>query len=142
MTKTFVAGLLALTVALAAPVPGPVAGAVADVTFIPGAETTAAFTKGKPLVETDAYKVHASRRDAPGQAEVHARDTDVIYVLDGTATIVTGGRAVDAKATAPHELRGPSIADGVRRRLAKGDVLIVPHGVPHQFTEVQAPFLY
>jgi hypothetical protein len=67
MTKTFVAGLLALTVALAAPVPGPVAGAVADVAFIPGAETTAAFTKGKPLVETDAYKATPAAATRPAR---------------------------------------------------------------------------
>ena len=43
------------------------------------------------------------------------------------------------KDTAPNELRGTSIEGGTARRLAKGDVLIVPNGVPHQFTEVQAP---
>jgi quercetin dioxygenase-like cupin family protein len=112
------------------------------VTFFSGDQTRAAFAKGQPLVETAAYKIHASRRDAPGQAEVHTRDTDIIYVLDGTATIVTGGQAVQTKATAPGEYRGPSIADGVPRRLAKGDVIVIPNGTAHQFTEVSAPFLY
>lgn len=112
------------------------------VTYFSGDQTRAAFAAGKPLVETESYKVHASRREAPGQAEVHQRDTDIIYVLEGSATIVTGGTAVRATAIAPGELRGPSIEGGTPRTLAKGDVLVVPNGTAHQFTQVTAPFLY
>ena len=39
-------------------------------------------------------------------------------------------------------LRGSSIRNGQTRQIAKGDVIIVPHGVPHQFLEVTNPFLY
>ena len=86
--------------------------------------------------------MHASRREAPGQAELHDTDTDIIYVLDGTATIVTGGQAVEARVIAAGERRGTAIAGGTTRRLAKGDLVIVPNGVPHQFTEVEGAFLY
>jgi quercetin dioxygenase-like cupin family protein len=86
--------------------------------------------------------VHASRREKPGQAEIHTKDTDVIYVLDGTATFVTGGEAVDTKEIAANELRGSSIRNGQTRQIAKGDVIVVPTGVPHQFLEVTNPFLY
>lgn len=113
-----------------------------QVTHIPSARVTAAFSKGEPLLETGSYKVHASLREAPGKAEVHARDTDIIYVLEGTATIVTGGRVVEASTTAPDEIRGSSIRGGVEQQLTKGDVFIVPNGVPHWFTRVQAPFRY
>ena len=114
----------------------------ASVTTISGAEVNAAFVKGRPLIETAAYKIHASRRDAPGQAEAHALDTDIFYILDGAATLVTGGEVTGLKETAPNERRGASITGGASRRLAKGDIVIIPNGVPHQFTEVQAPFLY
>jgi uncharacterized protein GlcG (DUF336 family) len=113
-----------------------------DVVFIEAAKTKAAFEKGMPLVETGAFKVHASRREAAGMAEVHARDTDVIYVLEGKATVVTGGTVVGAKTTAPDELRGVRIEGGTARTLTKGDVLIVPEGVPHWFSEVNGPLLY
>jgi mannose-6-phosphate isomerase-like protein (cupin superfamily) len=129
---------LALTLALAF----PTLAAGQQVTYFPAAKTTAGFAKGQPLIETDHYKVHTSRREAPGQAEVHDADTDIFYVLDGAATIVTGGRPVGAKQTAPGEHRADAIEGGARQRLVKGDVLIVPSGVPHQFTEVTAPFLY
>ncbi len=65
-------------------------------TFIDSKNVSAAFAKGMPLLETAGYKVHASRRVEPGQAEIHTLDTDVIYVVDGSATLVTGGKAVDA----------------------------------------------
>ena len=110
--------------------------------FIDASKTAAAFKKGQPLIETPAFKVHASRREAAGMAEVHTRDTDVIYVLDGRATVVTGGTVVDAKSTGADELRGVRIEGGTSRTLGKGDVLIVPEGVPHWFSEVEGPFLY
>ena len=111
-------------------------------TYLPAAKVTAAFTKGAPLIETAGYKIHASRRDAPGMAEVHGRDTDIIYVLDGTATLVTGGELVDGKTTAPDEQRGASIRGGKEQRLVKGDVFVVPNGVPHWFRDVPGPILY
>lgn len=112
------------------------------VTFIDSGAVAAAFAKGAPLVEIGAYKVHASRREAPGKAEVHVQDTDIIYVLHGHATFVTGGTMVDGQTTAPDEVRGPRIDGGDTRVLKPGDVIIVPSGTPHWFTDVHAPFLY
>jgi glc operon protein GlcG len=111
-------------------------------TFIPAATVDSAFEQGRPLLETAAYKIHASRRDGPGMAEVHTRDTDIVYVLDGTATLITGGEVVDGKTTASDEIRGQSIRGGQLQRLSKGDVIVIPNGVPHWFKEVQAPFRY
>jgi quercetin dioxygenase-like cupin family protein len=114
----------------------------ADVTYLPSAEVAAAFARGGVLVKADGFQVHASRREAPGQAEVHAKETDVIYVLDGSATFVTGGTTVDPKPTDPDELRGASIDGGESRRLVPGDVIVVPKGVPHWFKAVDGPFTY
>jgi glc operon protein GlcG len=114
----------------------------ADVTYITSPNVAAAFAKGAPLLEVNGYKIHASRRDAPGIAEIHERDTDIIYVLDGTATLVTGGAAVEATTVAPEEIRGKAIQGGQSRQLVKGDLIVVPHGVPHWFQEVKGPFTY
>jgi mannose-6-phosphate isomerase-like protein (cupin superfamily) len=135
------ATLTLLTLAVSAQA-GTLAVSDGRVTFIPAARVTTAFAKGEPLVENELYKVHASRREGAGMAEVHIRDTDIIYVLEGSATIVTGGQVVDGKTTATDEIRGRSITGGTERRLAKGDLFIVPNGVPHWFSEAQAPFLY
>src|SRR5262249_26560284 len=104
-----------------------------------------AFSKGAVLFDgSDGrnYMVHASRRETPGQAEIHTKDADVIYVLQGSATFITGGGGIDAKNNAPDELRGESIRNGQTRQIAKGDVIVVPNGVPHQFAQVTDPFLY
>jgi glc operon protein GlcG len=121
-------------------------GAIAPaVSYWSSRDVSAAFAKGAVLFDGGTgrnYMVHASRRDAPGMAEIHTRDTDIIHVLGGSATFVTGGTVVEGKTTAPDELRGTGIASGERRRIGKGDVLIVPAGTPHWFQEVTGPLTY
>ena len=112
------------------------------VTYFPSKQVSQAFVKGTPLVEIENYKVHASHRDEPGIAEIHTRDTDIIYVLEGNATFVTGGTAVDLKTITPEEIRGKEISGGEALRITKGDVIIVPNGIPHWFKEVSKPFNY
>ena len=120
------------------------------VTYIESKKVAEAFAKGAVLVGEDErmmhanrnYMVHASHREAAGVAEVHELDTDIIYVLKGTATFVTGGTAVDTKTIAPHEIRGTTIKDGETRQIIPGDVIIVPNGVPHWFKEIPSPLDY
>ncbi|MEO7475661.1 MAG: cupin domain-containing protein [Gemmatimonadales bacterium] len=114
----------------------------AAVTYLPSAEVKAAFAKGAPMVEVGDYKIHASRREGPGVAEIHTRDTDIAYILQGRATLVTGGTAVGVKEIGPEELRGTAIEGGDTRELKVGDVVVIPNGVPHWFKTVKAPFLY
>jgi len=127
------AGLVALT-------------ATADTSFpvryFPASKVAEAFVEGEPLIEEANYKVHASHRDEPGVVEVHTRDTDVIYVVEGTATFVTGGRLLDGKTIEPEEIRGSQLHGGKSQRLSKGDVIIVPNSVPHWFKKVTNPFNY
>jgi uncharacterized protein GlcG (DUF336 family)/mannose-6-phosphate isomerase-like protein (cupin superfamily) len=114
------------------------------VSYFPSADVAAAFAKGAVLFNGDGrnYMVHASRREKAGMAEVHEKDADVIYVLDGSATFVTGGTVVDGKTVEPGEIRGASINGGETRKLVKGDVIIVPNNTPHWFKEVSGPLTY
>ena len=110
--------------------------------LFPRGDVDAAFARGAPLLENGSYKIHASRRTEPGQAEVHVRDTDLIYVLDGSATLVTGGDVLEPVETATDEIRGRAIDGGTTRELVRGDVVVVPNGTPHWFRSVRGPFLY
>lgn len=139
VTMTTVPATAAATPAVSA---GASAAAADDVHYFPASEVQAAFDKGAVLLNTGTYMVHASRRDAAGKAEVHLRDTDIIHVLKGSAVVVTGGSVVGGQATAEDEVRGASIEQGTTRRLTEGDVLVVPSGVPHWFSEVNGTFLY
>jgi glc operon protein GlcG len=114
----------------------------AKVTYFPAVQVKKAFEQGMPLVEIANYKVHASHRDEPGVVEVHAKDTDIIYMLEGAATLVTGGTLVDGKNIEPEEIRGANVTGGETRRIAKGDVIVIPHGTPHWFKEVNGPINY
>jgi mannose-6-phosphate isomerase-like protein (cupin superfamily) len=118
------------------------AGTAPVIQVFDAATVRAAFVKGTPLAETAAYKVHASRRDGPGAAEVHTHDTDIFYVLEGSAEIVTGGRLSVAKEVAPGEIRADAIEDGTARNIGTGDVVVIPSGVPHWFRRVGAPIVY
>jgi uncharacterized protein GlcG (DUF336 family)/mannose-6-phosphate isomerase-like protein (cupin superfamily) len=114
------------------------------VLFFDAKQVSASFSTGSVLLDANDrnYMVHTSRRDKPGLAEIHALDTDIIYVMEGTATFVTGGTAVDAKEIAPNEIRGSRIEGGVTRQLSKGQVIIVPNNTAHWFKEVNSEFLY
>jgi len=101
-----------------------------------------AFARGAPLLTTNNFKIQAGRRTDPGEVEIHDRDTDIFYVLEGSATFVTGGNAVEPRATDVGETRAKEITGGTERPLDKGDVIVIPNGVPHWFKEVRGPFLY
>jgi mannose-6-phosphate isomerase-like protein (cupin superfamily) len=135
---------LAAAVALAAAPLGTARAQSDDATvrYLGHDKVAAAFAKGTPMIEVRDYKIYASRREGPGLVEVHTRDTDIAYVLQGSATLVTGGAAVGLKEIGSEELRGSAIQGGETRRLDPGDVVVIPNGTPHWFKEVKAPFLY
>lgn len=114
------------------------------VLFFDAKQVSTSFSSGAVLLDESNrhYMVHTSRRDNPGLAEIHKLDTDIIYVMEGTATLVTGGTVMEAKESAPDEVRGSRIEGGDIRQLSKGDVIIVPNNTPHWFREVNGTFLY
>jgi mannose-6-phosphate isomerase-like protein (cupin superfamily) len=74
-----------------------------------------------------------TRREASsGQAEWHERQADLIVVQSGQATILIGGKIINAKTTAANEIRGTSIEGGEKQALKAGDVVHVPAKTPHQ----------
>ena len=114
------------------------------VLFFDNDQVSASFSKGAVLLDgtNRNYMVNTSRRDKPGLAEIHRLDTDIIYVVEGTATFVTGGTVVETKEIEPNEIRGSRIDGGETRQLSKGEVIIVPNNTPHWFKEVGGTFLY
>ena len=115
----------------------------ASVTYFRAENVAKSFAEGAVLFDRGTnYMIHTSRRTAPGKAEVHVKDTDLIYVLEGSATFVTGGTVPDGATTAPDEIRGSAIEGGETRVIAKGDVIVVPAGTPHWFRDVRGPVLY
>jgi uncharacterized protein GlcG (DUF336 family) len=114
----------------------------AEATFFSHAEVAAKFETGGLLLDTPAYKVDAGRRTAPGEVEFHEHVIDIMHVVQGRATVVTGGTMLDPRVVGPGEVRARAVEGGSSHELAEGDVLVVPAGVPHQFVAVSDPFLY
>src|SRR5436190_11170692 len=63
--------------------------------------------------------------------------TEIYYMLEGTATIVTGGTVVDEKPsgasanTKRPNFQGTRIEGGVSRHVGPGDVIVIPRNLPH-----------
>lgn len=112
------------------------AGGAPVVTYVDHEKVAAAINKGGPMVTAPDLIVMGSHRDKPGQVEVHDKETDVIYMIDGEATFVTGGTVAGLTRTKPGQALGSEIKDGETHHLSKGDVIVVPAGIPHWFKEV------
>jgi uncharacterized protein GlcG (DUF336 family) len=117
-------------------------GAGHDAAFFSSDDLRAKFEQGGLLLDTNGYKIDAGRRDAPGEVEYHEDVVDVMHVVEGHATVVTGGEMVEPHEVAPGEKRASRVEGGSAQDLHAGDVLAIPNGVPHQFTDVSDPFLY
>lgn len=94
-----------------------------------------AFAKGALLYDgkqTHKYQVYAVKRDGPGAPEVHAKETDIVFFLDGAGTWVVGGTPSANK----------TLVGGEPRAVAKDDAVIVPNGIQHWFRDVNGAIAY
>ena len=108
-------------------------------------ETASAYKENLVLddeVPKKNYRVAVYHRDKGGEVEIHGKDTDVFYIIEGSATFVTGGMITGGIETARDEIRAPTMQGGVERRLSKGDVIVVPANVTHWYKEVQQSITY
>lgn len=89
----------------------------------------------------DPYNVNVERRlPRPQGASLHEAQAEFFYVVDGSATLLTGGRLVGETRNGTN-LSGKAIEGGTAQKFGKGDFLIVPSGVPHQFIDIQSPVI-
>jgi len=112
------------------------------VTFVGHDKVAEALAKGGGLVTAPNLTVSGNHRMVPGQVEVHDKETDVLYIIEGQATLVTGGTMVGGRQTGPGQHRGTDVQGGETRHLQKGDVVVIPAGIPHWFKEVSPTVNY
>lgn len=109
------------------------------VTYIGHDKVAAALggqTHGGPLVKASDLLVMGAHRAENGRVELHEKETDVFYIVDGETTLVTGGKMVGGKVTSPGQWLGTDIQGGQVQHLTKGDVIVIPAGIPHWFKDV------
>jgi quercetin dioxygenase-like cupin family protein len=114
----------------------------APVTYVDAAKVAAALEKGGSLAKGSDFTVSGARRKGPGQVEVHDKETDIFYVVDGEATFITGGKMIGGKQSRPDQWLGDHIEGGETHHLVKGDVITIPAGTPHWFREVPKSINY
>ena len=92
-----------------------------------------------PVFKMGPFNVNVEHRlgspAAPQAASVHDKDAELFYMIDGTATLVTGGKLVEGTKDGDN-WRGKAIEGGKAQKMSKGDFLLVPAGVPHWFTDI------
>jgi mannose-6-phosphate isomerase-like protein (cupin superfamily) len=151
-------GVLAALFAL----PAVAAGAPPGATNITAAEVQA-FLRESPrdrntdrpirVVDAGGYRVAVfgvfRPREAPVAATAHQTSaTEVYYMLEGAGMLVTGGTqeppATPRASTlgAWTDIGSSGINGGVARRVGKGDIVIIPGGVPHMWRSVEADITY
>jgi mannose-6-phosphate isomerase-like protein (cupin superfamily) len=137
--------LMGTTVVAQQPAANP---AVPDVTYTSSAEVAAFIVKAKHERKADQvvfsekvlslapYKVSLEYRAIPGTASVHEREAEIFYIVEGTGTLVTGGKLVKETRTNPTNLSGTAIEGGTSQTVSKGDFVVVPENTPHWFSAI------
>ena len=87
---------------------------------------------GATLADYKSHAIKLSVRAASGGAEVHAHYDDIFVVTEGQATLITGGTVENPKAGSDGETTGSGIQNGRSQTIAKGDIVHIRAGVPHQ----------
>jgi len=88
------------------------------------------------MIQLAPYNVSLESRSAVANAAVHETEAELFYVIDGSATLVTGGKLTNETRTNAANLSGKGIEGGMSRHVAKGDFIMVPEGVPHWFSAI------
>lgn len=91
------------------------------------------------VANTDQYRVNIVHRQKPAGAIAHPGNTELHYIIEGAGTVVTGGKIVRAPGAAPGTA---TIDGGETRKVSKGDVIIVPEGSPHWYSQVEGRITY
>ena len=120
----------------------------ANKTYVSASDVTAMMAKAKnerkqdqanfsqALLQLAPYSANMEYRSAvPQAAAVHEKEAEMFYVIDGSGTLVTGGKLVGETRNGDN-LTGTAIDGGDIQAVAKGDFFIVPDNTPHWFSKI------
>ena len=147
--RVLIAGFVVILTASAAFAQQPPAPAspAASRTMVSAADVTALIAKAKAerkdnqallaqsMIQLAPYNVSLEYRASVGNAAVHETEAELFYVVDGSATLVTGGTLTDSTRNGAN-LTGKGIQGGTSRKVAKGDFIMVPEGQAHWFSAI------
>jgi mannose-6-phosphate isomerase-like protein (cupin superfamily) len=88
------------------------------------------------VVQLAPYMANLEYRASIGPAAVHEKEAELMYVVDGSGTIITGGTLVNQTRTNPANLTGTGIDGGTQQKIAKGDFIFIPENTPHWISAI------
>jgi mannose-6-phosphate isomerase-like protein (cupin superfamily) len=88
------------------------------------------------ILQLPPYNANLEYRAAVGPASIHEKEAEFFYVIDGSATLVTGGKLLNESRTNAENLTGSGLEGGTPRNVAKGDFIVVPENTPHWFSAI------
>jgi len=94
---------------------------------------------------TDRHRINYVQRTKAAGAVAHEGFAELHHIIEGSGTIVTGGtivRAVGSATGSGREGGGATIQNGVSRHVAKGDIILIPPGMPHWYKELDGTITY
>ena len=139
--KTTVVALLGLLSAAQSPAPAP-STYISDAELMATLKETAKTAPDMhtaPVKNADHYRINVVERTKPQGAIAHPGFIEVHHIIEGAGTLVTGGTIVRAVGAAAGSA---TIDGGVTRRVAKGDVVLVPAGAPHWYKDLEGTLTY
>jgi mannose-6-phosphate isomerase-like protein (cupin superfamily) len=89
------------------------------------------------ILQLAPYNANLEYRASVGPAAVHEKEAEMFYVIDGSATLTTGGK-LTSETRSGDNLQGTGIEGGMSRTISKGDFVIVPENTPHWFSKIDA----
>ena len=146
-TVVLAIGFTCLTSLAGAQAPSPAPTDRTKATHFTSADLRAALDKlpaDRPAASVrvftlDPYSVGVEQRQPMAQnASLHDAQAELFYVIEGSATMLTGGTLVAGKRSGTN-MQGTGIEGGTRIVFNAGDFIMVPSGVPHQFVDIKAP---
>jgi mannose-6-phosphate isomerase-like protein (cupin superfamily) len=98
-------------------------------------------TVSQPILQLAPYSANLEYRAAVGPAAVHKTEAEMFYVVDGSGTLVTGGKLTAETQPNPQNLSGTGIEGGKSQDVAKGDFIMVPENTPHWFSKINGTLI-
>jgi mannose-6-phosphate isomerase-like protein (cupin superfamily) len=141
--RAAVVALIGLLFAAQAPAPAPATylTEAALMATLKEAEKSAPAMHTAPVKLAEHYRINIVRRTIGQGAIAHPDGTEVHHIIEGAATLVTGGTIVRPAGTGGRG-SAATIEGGVSRRVAKGDVILVPAGTPHWYKDLEGSITY
>ena len=104
----------------------------ADLVYLQGGATQATDpAQPTPALQGERFRGFVFNRDKTGAAELHLEGIDNLVVLDGDATLVTGGDIAGGHMISEGEFQGAGLTGDTKSvELHKDDIVQIPAGMP------------